>query len=97
MSEYYFEIKRNQMEGMNNVSRVYQELSQELSNLIQAESMPLLTLIGLTMRPLGDNYVFSHRVVKDVVDSLRERGIKAGCLRAPSAPSLRGAGGFGKG
>lgn len=32
MSEYYFEIiKRNQMEGMNNVFKVYSELSSELS------------------------------------------------------------------
>ncbi len=31
MSEYYFEIKRTQIEGMNNVPRVYKELSKELA------------------------------------------------------------------
>lgn len=81
MSEYYFEIKRNQLEGLNNTPRVYERISKELA--------------GLTGRvyPMAEGYrtedadfvavVMSSAagVVKDVVDGLRERGIKAGCLR----------------
>ncbi|MCE5202371.1 MAG: pyruvate ferredoxin oxidoreductase [Synergistaceae bacterium] len=81
MSEYYFEIKRNQMEGMNNVPRVYKELSKELEehtgrNYPAAEGY---------MADDADYLIIvmssAAGVVKDVVDEMREDGIKAGCLR----------------
>ncbi|MDL2264196.1 pyruvate ferredoxin oxidoreductase [Synergistaceae bacterium OttesenSCG-928-I11] len=81
MSEYYYEIKRNQIEGMNNVPRVYDELADELA-----------TLTGRTYPKLEqyrcDDAEFvivvmssATGVVKDVVDDLRRRDVKAGCLR----------------
>ncbi|MEG1913419.1 MAG: pyruvate ferredoxin oxidoreductase, partial [Cloacibacillus sp.] len=81
MSEYYFEIKRNQMEGMNNVPRVYEELSSEMERLTgrrygavdayRADDAEYLIIIMSS----------ATGVVKDTVDELREKGIKAGCLR----------------
>lgn len=81
MSEYYFEIKRNQLEGLNNTPRVYEEISRELAQLTGR------------VYPMADGYMTEDAdfvavvmssaagVVKDVVDDLRARGIKAGCLR----------------
>ncbi len=80
-SEYYFEIKRNQMEGMNNVPRVYDEVSRELAARTGRE-YPMLDryraddaeyLIVILSSATG--------VVKDVVDELRGSGVKAGCVR----------------
>lgn len=80
-SDYYFEIKRNQMEGMNNVPRVYGELSRELAGQTGRE-YPMLDcykaddadyLIVIMSSAAG--------VVKDVVDELRASGVKAGCVR----------------
>lgn len=81
MSEYYYEIKRNQIEGMNNVPRVYDELAGELSALTGR------TYLKLEAYRCGDAefvaVVMSSAagVVKDVVDDLRRRGVRAGCLR----------------
>ena len=80
-SEYYFEIKRNQLEGMNNVPRVYEALSRELSALTGRE-YPMLE----SYRADDAEYLIvvmssAAGVVKDVTDELRERGVKAGCLR----------------
>ena len=81
MSEYYFEIKRSQIEGMRNVPRVYRELSAELTketgrgypmvDAYRAEDADYLIIIMSS----------ASGVVKDVVDEMREDGIKAGCLR----------------
>lgn len=81
MSEYYFEIKRSQIEGMRNVPRVYGELSAELTketgrgypmvDAYRAEDADYLIIIMSS----------ASGVVKDVVDEMREDGIKAGCLR----------------
>lgn len=81
MSEYYFEIKRNQVEGMNNVPRVYGELTEELArhtgrrypalDSYRADDADYLVIIMSS----------ATGVVKDVVDELREKGIKAGCVR----------------
>lgn len=81
MSEYYFEIKRNQMEGMNNVPRVYRELSRELA-LHTGREYPALE----SYRADDADYLIiimssATGVVKDVVDELRAGGVKAGCLR----------------
>ncbi len=81
MSEYYFEIKRNQVEGMNNVPRVYQELSQELESHTGRKYAPVDAYRADDADYLVIIMSSATGVVKDVVDSLRERGIKAGCLR----------------
>lgn len=81
MSEHYFEIKRNQMEGMNNVPRVYGDVAKELAEYTGRE-YPILDcyrtddaeyLIVIMSSATG--------VVKDVVDDLRNRGVAAGCVR----------------
>ena len=81
MSEYYFEIKRNQMEGMNNVFKVYKELSSELAEETGREYSPIDAY-----RTEDADYLIvimssAAGVVKDVVDEMREDGIKVGCLR----------------
>jgi pyruvate ferredoxin oxidoreductase alpha subunit len=81
MAEDYFEIKRAQIEGINNVPRVYREISRELSAITGKE-------YGAVERYRLDDADFAvvvmssaAGVVKDVVDSLRDEGVKAGCLR----------------
>ena len=81
MSEYYFEIKRHQMEGMNNVPRVYEELSKELEKET-GRSYPMID----SYRADDADYLVvimssATGVVKDAVDKMRDCGIKAGCLR----------------
>jgi pyruvate ferredoxin oxidoreductase alpha subunit len=80
-SEYYFEIKRNQIEGMNNVMRVYGDISNELASLTGREYQPLDCY-----RTDDADYVIvimssAAGVVKDVADELRAGGVKAGCVR----------------
>jgi pyruvate ferredoxin oxidoreductase alpha subunit len=80
-SEYYFEIKRNQIEGMNNAIRVDGEISGDLARLTGREYPPLDCY-----RTDDADYVAvimssATGVVKDVADELRARGIKAGCIR----------------
>jgi pyruvate ferredoxin oxidoreductase alpha subunit len=81
MSEHYFEIKRNQIEGLNNVSRVYRELSDEYVALSGRE----YPMIDRYMTDDADYVVVimssATGVVKDVVDDLRREGVRAGCLR----------------
>ncbi len=81
MSEYYFEIKRNQMEGMNNVFKVYSELSSELSKETGREYEPIDAYKADDADYLIIIMSSAAGVVKDVVDEMREDGIKAGCLR----------------
>ncbi|MBR4401640.1 MAG: pyruvate ferredoxin oxidoreductase [Synergistes sp.] len=81
MSEYYFEIKRSQMEGMNNVLPVYAELAAELEKETGRYYPPIESY-----RADDADYIIlimssASGVVKDVVDELREDGIKAGALR----------------
>jgi len=81
MSEYYFEIKRNQMEGMNNVPRVYKELSEEFGTYT-GRSYPA---VEEYMAEDADYLIIvmssASGVVKDVVDEMRDDGLKVGCLR----------------
>lgn len=81
MSEYYFEIKRNQMEGMNNVPRVYEELSSEMESLTGRRYSPVDAYRADDAEYLIVIMSSATGVVKDTVDELRERGVKAGCLR----------------
>jgi pyruvate ferredoxin oxidoreductase alpha subunit len=81
MSEHYFEIKRTQMEGMNNVPRVYGEVMRELAGLT-GRDYPAVECYMTD----GADYVAvimssAAGVVKDVTDELRRSGLKAGCLR----------------
>jgi pyruvate ferredoxin oxidoreductase alpha subunit len=80
-SEHYFEIKRNQIEGMNNVMRVYGDISDELALITGREYPPLDCY-----RTDDADYVIvimssATGVVKDVADELRAGGVKAGCIR----------------
>lgn len=81
MSEYYFEIKRNQMEGMNNVLPVYKELAAELERETGRNYAPLESYRAEDAEYLIVIMSSAAGVVKDVVDELREEGVKAGALR----------------
>jgi pyruvate ferredoxin oxidoreductase alpha subunit len=81
MSEYYYEIKRTQIEGMNNVPRVYDELNRELAALT-GRAHPKLDCYRCDDAEYVAVIMSSATgVVKDVTDDLRRRGVKAGCLR----------------
>jgi len=81
MSEYYFEIKRQQVEAMKNVLRVYDGVAKEYEALsgrfypkldrYRTEDAEFIVVVMSS----------ASGVVKDVVDELRDQGIKAGCLR----------------
>lgn len=81
MSEYYFEIKRNQMEGMNNVLSVYAELAAELERETGRNYRPVENYRADDADYLIVVMSSAAGVVKDVVDELREEGVKAGALR----------------
>lgn len=81
MSEYYFEIKRNQMEGMNNVFPVYNELSAELAKETGRSYAPIDAYRADDADYLIVIMSSASGVAKDVADELREEGIKAGVLR----------------
>ncbi|MEG2184939.1 MAG: transketolase C-terminal domain-containing protein [Cloacibacillus sp.] len=81
MSEYYFEIKRNQMEGMKNVLPVYKELSAELALETGRNYAPIEAYRAEDADYLIVIMSSASGVAKDVADELREEGIKAGVLR----------------
>jgi pyruvate ferredoxin oxidoreductase alpha subunit len=81
MADDYFEIKRAQIEGMLNVPRALGEVARELEAVTGRQ-------YGMTERYRLDDADYAvvvmssaAGVVKDVVDSLRDEGVKAGCLR----------------
>jgi pyruvate ferredoxin oxidoreductase alpha subunit len=81
MSEYYFEIKRQQVEAMKNVLKVYDGVAKEYE-AVSGRFYPKLD----SYRTEDADFIVAvmssaSGVVKDVVDELREKGIKAGCLR----------------
>jgi pyruvate ferredoxin oxidoreductase alpha subunit len=81
MSEYYFEIKRQQVEAMKNVLKVYDGVAKEYE-AVSGRFYPKLD----RYRTEDADFIVvvmssASGVVKDVVDELREQGIKAGCLR----------------
>jgi pyruvate ferredoxin oxidoreductase alpha subunit len=81
MSEYYFEIKRQQVEAMKNVLRVYDGVAKDYE-AVSGRFYPKLD----RYRTEDADYIVvvmssASGVVKDVVDELRDQGIKAGCLR----------------
>lgn len=80
-SDYYFEIKRQQMEGMNNVPRAYADVSRELASLTGREYPMLESYLADDADYLIVIMSSATGVVKDVVDELRTAGVKAGCLR----------------
>jgi pyruvate ferredoxin oxidoreductase alpha subunit len=81
MSEDYFEMKRNQLEGMFNVNRAYKELSRELAALTGREYPAVERYMTDDADYVIAIMASASGVVKDVVDSLRSEGVKAGCLR----------------
>ncbi len=81
MSEYYFEIKRQQVEAMKNVLKVYDDVARKYE-AVSGRFYPKLD----RYRTEDAEFVVvvmssASGVVKDVVDELRDKGIKAGCLR----------------
>ncbi len=81
MSEYYFEIKRAQIEGMYNAPRVYEAVAQELSSLTGRDYAPIEAYRAEDAEYVAVILSSAAGVVKDVVDDLRNRGVRAGCLR----------------
>jgi pyruvate ferredoxin oxidoreductase alpha subunit len=81
MSEYYFEIKRNQIEGLNHVQRVYGKLSSEYFALSGREYPVIDRYMSDDADYVAVIMSSAAGVVKDVVDDLRGDGVRAGCIR----------------
>lgn len=81
MAEHYFEIKRTQIEGMNNALRVYEETARELEDLTGRNIPP----IEFYRCDDADHIIVimssASGVVKDVVDEMRDEGLNVGCAR----------------
>ena len=96
MSEHSFEMKRNQLDGMNNVFSVYEELAAELEKETGRNYPPLDAYRAEDADYLIVIMSSATGIVRDVVDELREKGVKAGLLRVRffrpfPAYALRGA------
>ncbi|HCL78878.1 MAG TPA: pyruvate ferredoxin oxidoreductase [Synergistaceae bacterium] len=80
-TEYYFEIKRQQVEAMENALKLYDGVAREYE-AVSGRYYPMLD----AYRTEDAEFVVvvmssAAGVVKDVVDELRDKGVKAGCLR----------------
>jgi len=81
LTDYYFEIKRQQVEAMKHVERVYKEVAQEFAKKT-GRDYPVVD----TYRTDDADHIIvimssAAGAAKDTVDSLRERGHKVGCMR----------------
>lgn len=81
MEEHFFELKRAQMEGLFNVPQVYDEISAELAKLTGRNYQMIEEYKTNDAEFVAVVMSSASGVVKDAVDALRKRGIKAGCLR----------------
>jgi pyruvate ferredoxin oxidoreductase alpha subunit len=81
LTDYYFEIKRQQIEAMKHVEKAYLEAAAELEK-ITGRNYPLID----RYRTEDADYIMvimssAAGAAKETVDRLREKGHKAGCLR----------------
>lgn len=81
MSEYYFEIKRQQIEANRKVLELYDGIAREFEK-VSGRYYPMIDCY----RTEDADYVIvvmssASGAVKDVVDDMRDRGHKVGCLR----------------
>lgn len=81
MSEYYFEIKRQQIEAHKKALELYDGIAREYE-AISGRYYPMIDCY----RTEDADYVAvvmssASGAVKDVVDELRDKGYKVGCLR----------------
>jgi len=81
LTDYYFEIKRQQIEAMKNVRKVYEEISEEFYKLtgrkypiVEAYKTEDAEYVAVIMSS-------ATGAVKEAVDKLRAEGHKVGCLR----------------
>jgi len=81
LTDYYFEIKRQQVEAMEHVEKAYTDVAAEFAK-ITGRDYPLVD----KYRTEDADYIMvimssAAGAVKETVDSLREKGHKVGCLR----------------
>lgn len=81
LQDYYFEHRRQQVEGMNNAPRVIEEVAKEYQELTGRQygffESYKLDDAEAAIVVMGS----AAGTTKDVVDSLREKGVKAGMLK----------------
>ncbi len=81
MSEYYFEIKRQQIEAHKKALELYDGIAREF----EAVSGRYYPMIDCYRTEDADQVIVimssASGAVKDVVDEMREKGHKVGCLR----------------
>jgi pyruvate ferredoxin oxidoreductase alpha subunit len=81
LTDYYFEIKRQQIEAMKNVRKVYEDVSEEFAALT-GRKYPVVE--GYRTDDADHIMVIMSSATgaaKETVDALREKGHKVGCLR----------------
>jgi pyruvate ferredoxin oxidoreductase alpha subunit len=81
MSEYYFEIKRQQIEAHKKTLELYDEIARDFEK-VSGRYYPMID----QYRTEDADYVIvvmssASGAVKDVVDDMRDNGHKVGCLR----------------
>ena len=81
ITDYYMEAKRNQAEGMKNVSRVVKEVADEFASL-SGRQYGLFEEYCLDDAEVAVVMIGSAaRTTKDAIDKLRAVGVKAGLLK----------------
>ncbi len=81
LTDYFFEIKRQQIEAMKHVEKVYNDVAAEFAK-ITGRNYPLVD----KYRTEDAEYIMvimssAAGAAKETVDKLREQGHKVGCLR----------------
>ncbi|MEA3508239.1 MAG: pyruvate ferredoxin oxidoreductase [Synergistota bacterium] len=81
LTDYYFEIKRQQIEAFKNVKKAYKEVAADLTKITGRE----YPIIDAYRTEDADHIAViissAAGAVKETVDKLREQGHKVGCLR----------------
>ena len=85
MQPYYFEHKRNQAEGMYRAKQVICEVADEYASLVGRKQNPLFECYRMEDAEYAAVLMSSSaETCKDTVDSMRERGVKAGLVKLRS-------------
>jgi len=81
LTDYYFEIKRQQIEAFKNVKKAYKEVAADLTKITGREYPIVDAYRTEDAEHIAVIISSAAGAVKETVDKLREQGHKVGCLR----------------
>ncbi len=81
LTDYYFEIKRQQIEAMKNVRRAYDEIAEEFATITGRKYPAVERYKTDDAEHIMVIMSSASGAAKETVDALREKGHKVGCLR----------------